>query len=201
MSDAYVIAVDGISALRSLDDIPAEIRRAAMQAVNRTVTRTRTASAREMRRQVNFPARYLSGEDGRLAITKKATDADLEGVITGRFRPTSLARFARTKTVRKAGVSVEVAPGFARFMKRAFLIRLRSGSAALDTQSNLGLAIRLRPGEAIQNKRKMIQVQGNLYLLYGPSVSQVFAGVADDEVAEAGDFLEQEFLRLMEIQP
>lgn len=198
--DAYVVAVDGLSAFRDLETIPGDVQLAALQAVNTTLRRTRTASAREMRQQVNFPASYLSGQGGRLAISKQATRADLEGVITGRWRPTSLARFAKSSTPNtRKGISVEVAPGFARFMRRAFLIRLRAGAADLDTKSNLGLAIRLKPGEAIHNKRVMVKLKGNLYLLYGPSVSQVFRTVAEDQAPDAADFLQSEFLRLMEL--
>jgi hypothetical protein len=198
--DSYVVAVTGISALRDLETIPDEMKRAALQAVNKTLARTRTSAAREMRQQVNFPARYLSGADGRLTISKQATGGDLEGAITARFRPTSLARFASGGNLRKAGVRVEVAPGFARFMKRAFLIKLRVGNDDLDTRSNIGLAIRLKPGEVLHNKIKMVKLSKGLFLLFGPSVDQVFATVADDEAPAAGEFLETEFLRLMELK-
>lgn len=198
-ADTYVVAVDGLSALRSLESIPNEVKRAALQALNKTLDRTRTSSATEIQKQVAFPARYLSGQDGRLQVSKRATADDLEGAITGRFRPTSLARFASSSTPNVKGVSVEVAPGFAKFMKRAFLVRLRAGTADLDTKSNLGLAIRLKPGEQINNKHRMIKLKGNLYLLYGPSVSQVFATVAEAEAPLAADFLEREFLRLMDL--
>lgn len=202
MSDTYVVAVDGLSALRTLESVPDEVKRAALQAVNKTATRTRTSSARSMRDQVNFPPSYLSPSGGRLTITKQATQGDLEAEITGRFRPTSLARFVTSGAVgSRNGVRVEVAPGFAKFMRRAFLIRLRAGTADLDTKSNLGLAIRLRPGETINNKKKMIKLNGNLALLFGPSVSSVFAGVADDEAPGAAEYLEQEFLRLMDLKP
>lgn len=200
MSDTYVVAVDGLSALRTLESIPNEVKRAALQAVNKATRDGRASSARAMREQVNFSARYLSGNDGRLAITKQATQNDLEAVITGRFRPTSLARFVTGGTVGgRNGVRVQVAPGFAKYMRRAFLIRLRAGTADLDTKSNLGLAIRLRPGENINNKKSIVRLQGNLALLYGPSVSQVFAGVANDEAPGIAEKLEQEFLRLMDL--
>jgi len=199
MSETYVVAVDGLSALRSFEEIPANITRAAVMAVNKTVDRTRASSARAMRAQVNFPARYLSGNDSRLAVTQRASRENIAAMITGRFRPTSLARFAKgtPESTRKAGgVRVEVAPGFAKFMKRAFLIRLRAGAEDL---SNIGLAIRLKPGESPQNKKKMVQMQNGLWLLYGPSIDQVFRTVADDEAPGAADFLEQEFSRLMEL--
>lgn len=198
--DTFVVAVDGLSALRSMESIPADVKRAAVQAINKAADRGRTDAARRIREQVNLPASYLAPSGGRLTVTKRATGADLEAAITGRQRPTSLARFAVSGVPNEhKGISVEVAPGFAKFMRRAFLIRLRAGSANLDTNSNLGLAIRLRPGEVIHNKRVMMKLSGNLYLLYGPSVNQIFASVAQEEAPELADFLEAEFLRLMDL--
>lgn len=196
----YVVAVDGLSALRDLETLPQAVKRAALQAVNKTIDRGRAESARRIREQVNFPARYLSGQDGRLAVTKRASGDDLEGRITGRFRATSLARFASGSVGSRRGVRVEVAPGFAKRSRRMFLVRLRAGQEAdLDTRSNLGLAIRLKPGERVEHKHKMVAMGRGLYLLYGPSVNQVFAGVANDISPELAGFLEAEFLRLMEL--
>jgi hypothetical protein len=41
----------------------------------------------------------------------------------------------------------------------------------------------------------MVQVDGNLYLLYGPSVDQVFRDVRFEVQAPIGDVLESSFLR------
>ena len=89
-------------------------------------------------------------------------------------------------------------------MKRAFLIKLNKGGGQTDTQFNAGLAIRLRPGEKIQNKVRQVQLSKNLYLLYGPSVQQVFldnqgSGVAEDMKGEVLDQLEREFLKLLNL--
>lgn len=199
---AYVVAVEGLSALRALEQIPANVKRAALQAVNRTADRTRTRSAKLMREQVNWRASYLSPSGDRFTVTQRARADSLEARITARQRATSLARFSSGSPGSKSGVSVEVAPGFAKFMKRAFLIRLRAGSAPIDTRSNLGLAIRLRPGETVKNKHVMIPLQkgSNVYLLYGPSVDQVFRSVAGEVAPDALDFLEDEFLRLMNLE-
>jgi hypothetical protein len=199
MSDSYVVAIDGLSAYRDLGNIPTEYKRKALQAINKTIDRTRAASARRIREQVNFPARYLSGQDGRLTSEKAKSTDNLEGSITGRFRPTSLARFASGAVGGKNGVRIEVAPGFAKRSRRMFMIRLPAGRGGVDTKSNLGLAIRLKPGETIQGKYKMVQMSRGLYLLFGPSVSQVFANVAEDEAPDAADFLEREFLRLVDL--
>lgn len=194
----YVIAVEGISdAVGSLDAMPEQVQRFARMAINTTTRKARTLASRGIREQVAFTATYLSDKNGRLSITQQATDDNLEARIRGRFRPTSLARFG-SGTVGKAGVRVRVSPGSSKIMGRAFFMRLRAGNAAIETKSNLGLAIRLKPGERIENKQRMLQVAGNLYLLFGPSVDQVFATVADNIAPDTADFLETEFLRLTE---
>lgn len=200
MAGAYVVAVEGLSGLESLETLPDRVLVAARRAVNKTADRTKVRSAREIRNQVNFPASYVSGQRGRLNVTKKAQGADLEAIIKGRERPTSLAQFVTAgKIGGKTGVSVAVKPGSSRRMPRAFLIKLRAGNASIDTRFNLGLAMRLKPGESIRNKTNFVRLQGNLYLLYGPSVNQVFATVAGDEAPAASTFLEQEFLRLLDL--
>ncbi|MBB5985930.1 hypothetical protein [Sphingobium lignivorans] len=199
MSEAYVIAIEGFASDRPFETLPAAIKTAARRAVNRTADRARTDAARRMLQQVKLPPSYLQPSQGRLTVSKRASGDDMEAIVTGRQRPTSLARFARGNAPSKTGVSVEVAPGFARFMRRAFLIRLRAGSADLDTKSNLGLAIRLKPGERIESKRQMIRMKGNLYLLYGPSVDQLFNTIREDIAPDTQDFLSAEFLRLVEL--
>lgn len=201
---SYVVAVDGLSVLDDMANVTRGVAKLAQRAVNKTAERSRTSSARRMREQVAFPARYLSGSDGRLEL-RKASGSGLEASITGRARATSLARFVTSGSVRRAGqarsstVRVQVAPGKTIELKRAFLMKLRAGNQPIETQHNLGLAIRLKPGERIRNKHQMIQIAKGLYLLYGPSVDQVFRTVAEDEAPEAATFLENEFLRLMEV--
>lgn len=193
--------VEGLEALSDMDKIPEKYLRAARMAVNRTVDRTRTASARSIRAQINFPARYLDPAGGRLEVSQRATNANLEGRITGRTRPTSLARFSSGAEPGQAGVKVQVKTGgAARFLPRAFAIRLRAGSALLDTKSNLGLAIRTASGEKPRGAYKPKQIGENLWLLYAPSVSQVFKSVRGDVSPDAADFLETEFLRLLDVE-
>lgn len=198
----YAVVVEGLANLADIENLPDEIVRAARQTVNKTTERTRARSAKEIRKQVNFPASYLSGQNGRLAITKRAHGRNLEGEITGRHRPTSLARFAKgspQSTRARKGTTVTVQPGSPKFMHQAFLIRLRAGAAGIDTQHNLGLAIRLGPGESVRNKRVQVKKWRGLYLLYGPSIDQVFDDVAEEEVPFIEDFMESEFMRLMRL--
>lgn len=195
MSQAYVVAVDGLDSLENLNDLDPKIARYAQMAINRTARDMRSFSAKEIRRQVAFPARYLSGANGRLQVSKKAGRGSLEAEITGRDRPTSLARFAKSRNVsasrRRGGVSVTVAPGQPRFMEGAFLMHLRGG--------NIGLALRLGKGGSLRNKREVRKVGPGLYVLYGPSVNQAFRGVAEDNADKASKTLQREFVRLLEL--
>lgn len=200
MNPAYVVAVEGISALDALDELKPAVRKAAMRAVNYAVKRARTESGRRMRQQSNWTASYLTGANGKLVLGSLASENDLEATITGRFRPTSLARFiVGSPTPGKAGVRVEVNPGDSKLMKRAFALRLPQGSTLTETKFNLGLAIRLRPGETIQNKHKLVQISKGLFLMYGPSVDQVFSDVAVEVLPDVDAWLQQEFDRLIKV--
>lgn len=197
----FLVAVEGLKALDGLEKIPADIERAAFQAINKALDRTRAAAAREMTSQVAFPRGYLSGQNGRLEVSK-AQGGKLEGKISGRFRPTSLARFLVGKPKpSKPGVTVKVSPGKSIRLNRTFAIRLRSGRELTETNYNLGLAIRLKPGETITNKKIVLQSMGKsgLYLLYGPSVDQVFTQVSEDVAPFGADVMEDEFLRLLDL--
>lgn len=205
MADQYVIAVDGMESFSALDSLGSKIATVARQTINTTVRRTRTQSAKEIRRQVNFPATYLSGASSRLSITKFATNSDLEGRITGRSRPTSLARFIHG-TPRSAGgaavekgVNIEVKPGHARRLPQAFVMKLRAGSGD-GTGFNLGLAIRLRGGQKPTRAYKPVALGKNLWLLYGPSVDQVFKAVRGQVAPDAESFMAKEFNRMMELE-
>lgn len=200
---AFAVMVEGLD---NLDDIRLMGRRtalAAVQAINKVARDQRAEAARRIGEQINIPKRQLGPSGGRLTVTKTATRSSLEARITARGRPTSLARFSKGQPGR-AGVTVEVKPGQSRFMRRAFLIRLPQGTSLTDTRFNLGLAIRLRPGERLDNKVRQVQLSKGLYLLYGPSIQQVFLdnsgkGVADDLSGPTADKLEAEFMRLLNL--
>lgn len=193
----YVLAVEGLEELAErLGATEERINDWLAKAVNRTTTRYRTQAAREMREQVAFGARYLiSGSGGRLTIPRTASPASPEAVIRGRFEATSLARFIKgNKAPGRRSPKLEVATGSRTQIGRSFVMKLAN--------DNIGLAMRLRPGETIQNKRVMARSfskkDRNLYLLYGPSVDQVFRTVREDISPDAAAFLEKEFLRLAE---
>ena len=205
MAEQFAVFMDGIEA-DLLEGIDSKSRRlAAVRAINKAARDARAEASRVIRDQVNLPARYVSPAGKRLYVSKQAQRGDLEARITARGRATSLAQFISGGAKKgQRGVYVEVAPGKARFMKRAFVIPLRKGNEVTDTKYNLGLAIRLRPGESLKNKAFARRVESGLYLLYGPSVSQIFrandgTGVASDMAPEVANKLSDEFLRLLDI--
>lgn len=193
----YVLAIEGLEELaEGMGATERQIESWLSKAVNRTTTRYRTQASKAMREQVAFGARYLiSGQGGRLTIPRKATPNSPEAVIRGRFEPTSLATFVKgTRRHGRRAPTLEVGTGQRTKIGPSFLMNLASG--------NMGLAMRLKPGETIQNKRtkarRFSSKDPNLYLLYGPSVDQVFRSVREDISPDAADFLEREFLRLSE---
>jgi hypothetical protein len=197
----FAVMVEGVESLREIRELGPRIKTAAAQAINKVARDQRAEAARRITDQVNLPKSYVSPAGGRLVVSQQAQKESLEARITARGRPTSLARFSRG-TPGKAGVTVEVKPGQTSFMRRAFLIRLPQGSTLTDSRFNLGLAIRLRPGERLQNKVRQVKLDKGLYLLYGPSVQQVFLdnegkGVAADLADPTADYLEAEFTRLL----
>ena len=184
-----------------LESRPEVARRAARIAINDVTSRSALPTFRKaIESEVNFPAGYVDKD--RLGQTQKATDANLTAIITARFRPTSLARFAQGQSFegarRTGGVNVRVKRGGgAKRLTGGFFVKLRRGG---DTQDgfNVGLAIRLKPGEALRGRKKggsSVQLAPNLYLLYGPSVDQVFRDVSVTESPKVAEKLTQEFTR------
>ena len=177
---------------RYFEELPVIAEKSAVMSINQVVERDGLAMMRsDINSQVAFPTGYLKN-DGRLSVTRRAREGSLEAVITARDRPTSLARFSSGQTpasTRKGGVTVEVKRGKTVHMKKAFLVNLKNG--------NLGLAVRLKPGESLANKTngKPVMLAKNVYLLYGPSVDQVFQTVAEESLPELGAMVSKEFLR------
>lgn len=195
----YGLFVEGLDELKDLDkQVDSQIVQAAYRAINATADRARTDSAEEIRRQVNFPASYLKPSQGRLLVTQRASSDSLEAIITGRRRATSLARFVTSGTPGKKGVTVAVKPGRSVELPNAFLMKLRSGSN-VDTKNNLGLAIRTAKGERPNSAYKPVRVADGLWLLYGPSVDQVFKTVREDVRPDAESYLASEFYRLLDL--
>ena len=196
------IDASGIRDLEAyFERFPAVARTAMKNAINDTARGAAIKLAkRNMTKEVAFPEGYLDGD--RLRVTRFATDTSLEARVTGRDRPTSLARFTRPGTPisrgrgqHGQGAYVTVNPGRTSFFPTGFLIGLRNG--------NIGFAIRLSPGQRVKGVDRFQPIvlfrdkagEPIVYLLYGPSVDQVFQNVADDIAPEVTSELEAEFSR------
>jgi hypothetical protein len=179
---------------RYFEAFPDIAEKAMTLAINQTVERDGLAMLKkDMRSQVNFPAGYLESEK-RLNVKRRANRMRLEGVIEARDRPTSLARFAPGQTVsntRGRGVRLMIQNGQTTIMPRAFLIKLKNG--------NMGLAIRLPNGQQPKKTSAAVEMligeKSTLWLLYGPSVEQVFRGVAEDRIEDLSEMVANQFRR------
>lgn len=186
---AFIVANGLNDFLKFAEALPEIANEAAFLAVNDTARDTTPAIAQEMRKQIAFPPNYLNKD--RLGIRKKANRQNLEAVISGRDRPTSLARFAprgaTPLSTKGKPLRLMVKPGQPVTLKKAFLVNLRNG--------NTGLAVRLKKGETMQFTEKAVRLADNLYLLYGPSVDQVLQSISIDQAPDIMDRLNRNFLR------
>lgn len=170
-----------------------------VRAVNKVIATSRTRAASDMYSQVHWPSGYLGSSTdarARLAITKRATQNDVEAVISARVRPTSLARFI-SGSGKPGDVRVAVGGGVSKLIRGAFVVRLRSGASISADSFNLGLAVRTHKGSSLRNSRGAKQIGPNLYLLYGPSVDQVFQTVREDIAPQTITDLRSEMIRLL----
>lgn len=174
--------------------LPQVAEKSARLAINTVANRGGlTLARRSILDDIAFPRDYLTRD--RLGVTKNATESSLEAVITARKRPTSLARFVAPGTPIGSRARVALRVQVSRkgssktFSKYAWLTNLRNG--------NIGLAVRLKPGETLDNRlgEPAWLVPGSVALLYGPSVDQVFRHVSADIAAPVGSMVSEEFLR------
>lgn len=182
------------------EKLPAVSNQAALLAINDVARGSGLRLSREhILDEVNFPAGYLNKD--RLGVAKLARAHDLEAVIRGRDRATSLARFVNNPKPGQRGVQVEVHKGSVKTIKKGFIVRLRSGRTLDGQNFNVGLAIRLAPGEKLINKNFALDtfatssLGSGVVLLYGPSVDQVFKWVSQDIQPEVADDVTSEFFR------
>jgi hypothetical protein len=193
--------INGLDNLQAyVEDLPVKQKRAAVQAINKTADRARASAARHIRDQVNFPGGYLNPGQNRLVVDRKASGTNLEAAVAGRARATSLARFVIGNPQPRSGDSITVAiqrgePSVE--LKRAFMVRLRSGKS--DSKHNLGIAIRTGNRQKPNNAYKPTSLGNGVYLLYGPSVSQVFKSVRYDIEPDTLKYLGDEYERLLKV--
>jgi hypothetical protein len=190
------IIADALKDVQSyFEALPEIATKSMVLAINDSARDSEVTLRRQMQKEVNFPQGYLRGK--RFGVASKANRGNLEALIRGRDRATSLARFVENATSPESGkgkvLRVRVSPGKTINLKRgsgdpsAFLVKLKNG--------NTGLAIRLKKGEKLSNSVGAKELANNVFLLYGPSVDQVFRGVADDQTDDIQAMVTQKFLR------
>lgn len=196
------VSAEGLDGLASyFKQAPSKATAAARMAINDVA---RSDGMKEIKRQimeqVNFSSAYLTGD--RLRIAKFASNTSLEARIVARKRATSLARFAKgsikAKGEESPGVTVEVRRGGATSLRKAWLVRLKAGASLDEDNYNVGLAVRVKPGERVVGKYSAHTswlVKNKVALLYGPSVDQVFREVADDVVPFIANAMNAKFHR------
>lgn len=196
----YVVMVEGMDDI-NFADASEKISRAASMAINATADFSRKDGADEIRRRFNYPGNYVDS-DGRLVVSKYAKTSNLEAMVTGRRRATSLARFmVQNNGINHAGVVVEMLKGKPVNLDKAFPVKLRSGKEG--PLSNVGLAVRVKGIAAPKRALKpvMLSVAKNgassVWLLYGMSVNQAFIAAKELTAPRAEVFLESEASRLM----
>lgn len=193
------VDADGLSeTIRYFEAVPAVSARAMRLALNTVISRGGMRLAQDaIYDQVEFPRGYLRGD--RLYVSKYASENDLEAAMVGRKRATSLARFASGQPIgTRGGVRVRVKKGQSVMMRRAWLVRLRRGASLTEDNYNVGLALRVNPGESVVGKYSSHQswlVPGSVALLYGPSVDQVFRDVSGDIADPISQMVTDEFFR------
>lgn len=191
------VTISGLASIKDIDALGPAQQRVLQQVINQIATRTRTKSAKMLRDQIAFGARYLSGADGKIAI-KPASAGRLAATLSASSEPRNLARFVKGGGRGRGKVRVEVAPGSSKSLPGAFLLNLNKGS------DNALLAVRspTKPKGAFRPRR----LGKSLWLLYGPSVAQALlhsdaqAGIwveIEDDVANA---LETEYLRRLKVE-
>lgn len=180
---------------------PQLAERAGVTATNDTAAHALALARRAVRQDANLTASYINDPD-KLRIAKRAGGVSGEAVVLANARPIMLARYAVGGGFgRQKGVTVKVKrSGASKRMKRAFLLPLKRGAWDADTGAgiyNRGLAIRLPEGESIRNKRvaKRLKGLGNTWLLYGPSVHQIFRQSLPQIAEASGNYFERQFLR------
>jgi hypothetical protein len=188
-----------LAGLLGLEDFlvaaPDITRRSVSYAMNSVIGGTGLARYRAaIGEQVNLSPSYIKD---RMGVEKPASPDSLVTTIVARQRPTSLARFASGAVVGgKGGVAVSVSRGGgSKLLKGGFLVNLRQGDRA---DGNVGLAVRLKPGQKLNKKdqSRMVHLEANVVLLYGPSIDQVLNNsVADAETPEILDATATEFYR------
>lgn len=184
-----------------LSEAPERANKALRFALNGAALFAAREGKKEIMRQLNFKSAYLgspSSPEARLRIGQKAVAGNLQAVVVAKHRATSMARFSNSPVIfgkRSSPIRVAVKRGATKQLRRAFFIKLKRGNSISADNYNLGIAMRLKPGEQVNNKTTQPYKKGRYAVLYGPSVEQAFNTVSADISDDVLNYAEREFLR------
>lgn len=188
-----MIEQKGLSAaISDIADLPANMRKALVAAVNAVVPDAYSLSVERITEQVALTKTYVKS---RLYVSQTATVQDPMAVISGRVRSTQLRRYQGKQLYtaaklpgkrRLAGTSVRVkAGGQTKVLNHAWIIKLKYGD--LDAKAGMTMGIAMRTGTGRNDYR----------ILYGPSVDQIFRDVKDEIRPEVEQMLATEWVKQM----
>lgn len=180
---------------------PEKAVQAARRAINAGAKRLATRASAQIRQDVAFKARelYSPGNTGKITVDF-ASGAKLEARVRGADRPTLLSKFAvnapRGKPRRGLAPKVKVSPGNTVELERGFFVRFKNGT--------VGIAVRLKPGERLRNKKTagypLRRGDPNTYVLYSVEVDQALKMAGSDRLDEVADFIRAEFARQFNLE-
>lgn len=190
-------SITGLTSLKDIEFLSERQQAIAARAINQIARRTRTRSSKLLREELAFPARYLSGKDGKITM-RPAGPGRLEARLSASSDPRSLARFVVGNPKGKGKVKVEVQPGGVKALPGAFLLNLNKGG------DKTLLAVRSpgKPSGAYRPRR----LGKSLWLLYGPSVAQALLhgdgnkGIWVEIEDSVANDLEIEYLRQLKVE-
>lgn len=181
--------------------LPDRTNKALKLAVNDAALYGARLGKKQIMAEVNRSSAYLGNPknvNSKLARIKTASVNDLESIVQANHRLASLAGFSNSPVSfgrPKSAIKVKVGKGGAKEVKRGFFIRLKKGDVLTEDNYNLGIAIRLKPGEKVGNKKVSKAKDSRIAVLYGPSVEQMFNRITPEIADDVLAFAEREFLR------
>lgn len=168
--------------------MPERTNKAASLAINRVAERqAQTLIKREMLRNIAFKYGYVTKH---ITVGRYASPSSPYAVIEAKDTPTTLFRFTGMSVIpnRKTTVKVTVGTGRTKMMAGAFYATIKgSPQVMIRTKDN-------SPPRGITRGGGK-EIAPHLWLLYAPSVDQVFRMVADDEIPAIEQELVYEFER------
>lgn len=167
----------------ALKSIKNGANKALTRSLNFVLKKARVSASTEIREDVNLTKKYV---DKKLK-TSFATSSDLKAVLSAEKRGTLLTRFPHKK-LKSGGYSVKV-------KKSGKTIKMRSGIFVPNLKNSGATGLALPFKIAQERKKGPVKQSSGIYVLHGPSVSQVMVAVKDKIMPDMDNVLATEMDR------